>query len=351
LILIKLIKILLINFYQLKINILNNMIKKIITLGPASLNSSTIKKLQKGTYIFRINLSHVSLKKVPSLIKKIQKSTKVPVCIDTEGAQIRNKLMKNGKVLFKKNSLISIHKNLKKGDKKNISFHPPNAFDIFKVGDTLKIDFDSAEIKIIKKINNLKLLAKVISGGVIGSNKGVDINRDIKLDPITQKDFKAIQIAKKMKVKYFSFSFASCESDVKKMRNIIGNNSILISKIENKKGVKNLEEILKFSDSIIIDRGDLSRQVPIYKIPITQREIIKRARKKNKDTFVATNLLENMIEKINPTRAEVNDVISTLEMGAKGLVLAAETAIGKHPVETVGMINNLIKAFKKIQKN
>ena len=192
---------------------------------------------------------------------------------------------------------------------------------------------------------------KSLSGGVIGSNKGVDINRNIKLDPITQKDFKAFQIAKKMKVKHFSFSFASCESDVKKMRNIIGNNSILISKIENKKGVKNLEEILKFSDSIIIDRGDLSRQVPIYKIPITQREIIKRARKKNKDTFVATNLLENMIEKINPTRAEVNDVISTLEMGAKGLVLAAETAIGKHPVETVGMINNLIKAFKKIQKN
>lgn len=325
------------------------MIRKIITLGPASLKASVIKKIQKGTYIFRINLSHVSLKNVPLFIKKIQKSTKVPVCIDTEGAQIRNRLMKNGEIFFKKGSIISIHKNLKKGDKKNISFYPTSAFDNFKIGDRLKIDFDSAEIKIIRQKDKSKFLAKVVSGGLVGSNKGVDMNRDIKLDPITQKDFKAIAIAKKMNVKYFSFSFASSQSDVRKMRKLIGNSAVLISKIENKKGVKNLERILKFSNSIIIDRGDLSRQIPIYEIPITQREIIKRARKKKKDTFVATNLLENMIKKINPTRAEVNDVISTLEMGAKGLVLAAETAIGKHPVATVNMIDNLIKSYKQIK--
>lgn len=324
------------------------MIKKIITLGPASLKSSIIKKIEKGTYIFRINLSHVGLKNIPTFIKNIQKSTKVPVCIDTEGAQIRNRSMKNGKVFFKKGSNIFIHKFLSKGNNKNISFYPQEAFKSFKSGDRLKIDFDSAEIKIIKKINGSKFMAKVISGGFVGSNKGVDMNRDIKLEPISLKDFKAITIAKKMNVKHFSFSFASCEMDVRKMRDLIGKNSILISKIESKKGVNNLEKILKFSNSIIIDRGDLSRQIPIYKIPIIQREIIKRARKLRKDTFVATNLLENMIEKINPTRAEVNDVISTLEMGARGLVLAAETAIGKHPVATVKMIDNLIKAFKKI---
>ena len=325
------------------------MIRKIITLGPTSLKSSVIKNIQKGTYIFRINLSHVNLKNVPIFIKKIQKSTKVPVCIDTEGAQIRNRFMKNEKVFFKKGSTIFIHKNLKRGDKNNISFYPPSAFESFKIGDLLKIDFDSVEIKIIKRINVSKFAAKVITGGIVGSNKGVDMNRDIKLEPITQKDLKAIAIAKKLNVRHFSFSFASSEQDVKKMRKIIGKDSVLISKIENRKGVKNLEKILKFSNSIIIDRGDLSRQVPIYQIPITQREIIKRARKKKRETFVATNLLENMIEKMNPTRAEVNDVISTLEMGAKGLVLAAETAIGKYPIATVKMIDNLIKAYKKIR--
>lgn len=323
------------------------MIKKIITLGPASFKKSVIKKIEKGTYIFRINLSHVPLNKVSYLIKKIKKATRVPVCIDTEGAQIRNQLMKNNKVFFKKNSTITIHKNLKKGDKKNISFYPESVFKNFKKGDVLKIDFDSVEIKIIKQISDSKFLSKVTSEGIVGSNKGVDMNRDIKLAAITEKDHKAIQLAKKLGVKYFSFSFASNEKDVKDMRKLIGKDSILISKIENRNGVKNLEEILKFSNSIIVDRGDLSRQVPIYKIPLVQREIIKRANKKKKDTYVATNLLENMIEKINPTRAEVNDVFSTLEMGAKGLVLAAETAVGKHPVATVNMINNLILAFKK----
>ena len=150
-----------------------------------------------------------------------------------------------------------------------------------------------------------------------------------------------------MGVKNFSLSFTNSAEDVKNVRDIIGNNTNLISKIESIEGVLNLEEILPVVNQILIDRGDLSREVAIEKIPFIQRRIIAHAKSKNTPVFVATNLLESMIKVDSPTRAEVNDVASTLLMGASGLVLAAETAIGKHPISAVKMINSIIKQYNK----
>jgi pyruvate kinase len=329
-------------------------IRKLITLGPNSLNKKIIKKIEKDTYLFRINLSHISIKDLKKIIIKIKSYTRIPICIDTEGAQIRNGIMRTKSCYFKKNSLININSNLtKKGDNKNISFYPPYIFHKLKRGDIIKIDFDSVAIKVLKKINDKKWKAKVISEGYIGSNKGADLNRNINLKSITDKDLSAINIAKSMGIKHYSFSFADSKKSIIKLKRYTGKKAIIISKIESKKGLKNLKDILSESNAIIIDRGDLSREIPIYKIPTMQRKIINIARTKNIPTYVATNLLENMILKKDPTRAEVNDVISTLEMGAAGLVLAAETAIGKYPVQTVEMINFLIKEFQinlKIKK-
>ena len=130
---------------------------------------------------------------------------------------------------------------------------------------------------------------------------------------------------------------------MEEIRSIIGSKSNLISKIESVNGVLNLGEILPAVDQILIDRGDLSREVSIDKIPFIQRRIISFAKSKDVPVFVATNLLESMVKTDSPTRAEVNDVASTLLMGASGLVLAAETAIGAYPVESVNMVNSLIK--------
>ena len=130
------------------------------------------------------------------------------------------------------------------------------------------------------------------------------------------------------------------------MREIIGEKT-LISKIESIQGVLNLKKILPLVDQILIDRGDLSREVPIEKIPFIQRSIISYARMYETPVYVATNLLESMINHGAPTRAEANDVASTLLMGASGLVLAAETAIGQYPVESVEMITAIIKQFEQ----
>jgi pyruvate kinase len=232
------------------------------------------------------------------------------------------------------------------GDSNNISFTPNNVSQQLKVGDEIRVDFNSVCFCVTEVQDNF-LLAIVKREGTVGSNKAADTDADIKLSAVTPKDEKAFEIGLSMGVENFSLSFTNSAEDVFQVREIIGNNSNLISKIESIKGVLNLGEILPVVDQILIDRGDLSREVSIEKIPFIQRRIISFAKSKDTPVFVATNLLESMIKSDSPTRAEANDVASTLLMGASGLVLAAETAIGDHPVGAVEMINLIIKQYNR----
>ena len=317
-------------------------IKKLVTIGPSSLNKEIIVNMTaKGVYLFRINLSHTKLNDVEKIIKKIQSWTNVPVCLDSEGAQIRNQDMLNKSVHYKKDGLVKIHHKQVIGDSANISFTPQTVTRQLQVGDTIRVDFNEVQLKVIE-VEKDYLIAVVEKAGIVGSNKAADLDRDIDLDAVTIKDKKAFKIGLNNGVTNFSLSFTNTANDVNDVRKIIGDKSNLISKIESIKGVLNIGEILPVVDQILIDRGDLSREISIEKIPYIQRRIISYAKSKDVPVFVATNLLESMIKAISPTRAEVNDVASTLLMGANGLVLAAETAIGEYPVEAVDMINSLI---------
>ena len=213
-------------------------------------------------------------------------------------------------------------------------------------GDILNIDFDSASIQVLE-LNKNGCRAKVISEGQVASNKAVDINRSFPLEPLTIKDYEAIQIGKEKGINHFALSFASSEKDVDLLRNEIGKNKFLISKVENETALVNLRSIIDKSNAILIDRGDLSRQLPLAKIPFIQRNIVATSKAMGKPVFVATNLLESMVVSKNPSRAELNDVVSTLMDGASGLVLAAETAIGNYPVECVKKIQSLVKQSEK----
>ena len=319
----------------------------LVTLGPSSLNIRTVKELtKKGVDLFRINLSHTKLDDVRDIIENIQSWTDVPVCLDSEGAQIRNQDMVSEFVNFKKDDIVKIHHDSVVGDSNNISFTPDNVSQQLNVGDEIRVDFNSVCF-CITEIHDNFVLATVKRGGTVGSNKAADSNADIKLSAVTPKDEKAFEIGLSLGVENFSLSFTNSAEDVSQVREIIGNNSNLISKIESIKGVLNLGEILPVVDQILIDRGDLSREVSIEKIPFIQRRIISYARSKDTPVYVATNLLESMIKSASPTRAEANDVASTLLMGASGLVLAAETAIGDYPVEAVEMVNLIIKQYNR----
>ena len=317
----------------------------LVTLGPSSLNIRTVKELtKKGVDLFRINLSHTKLDDVRDIIENIQSWTDVPVCLDSEGAQIRNQDMVSEFVNFQKDDIVKIHHDSVVGDSNNISFTPDNVSQQLNVGDEIRVDFNSVCF-CITEIHDNFVLATVKRGGTVGSNKAADSNVDIKLSAVTPKDEKAFEIGLSLGVENFSLSFTNSAEDVSQVREIIGNNSNLISKIESIKGVLNLGEILPVVDQILIDRGDLSREVSIEKIPFIQRRIISYARSKDTPVYVATNLLESMINSASPTRAEANDVASTLLMGVSCLVLDAETAIDDHPVGSVNMINLIIKQY------
>ena len=324
------------------------MCKKIlVTLGPSSLNERVVTECSNiGIYTFRINLSHTPKNQISGIIDKIRQWTDTPICIDSEGAQIRNETMSFESINYKSGDEIRVHFNPVIGDEKNISFSPRGIANQMKEGDEINIDFNRVKIR-IEEILDTSAIATVITGGSVGSNKASDINRGVFMPPITDKDKEAIKIGLDKKIQHFALSFANKASDVSLMRELCGLEASIISKIESISALKNLEEILEVTDEILIDRGDLSRQVQIEKIPFLQRLIIKKAHTSKVPVFVATNLLESMVATKDPTRAEVNDVVSSLLMGADGLVLAAETAIGKYPIEAVEMIKRLINETER----
>jgi ATP sulfurylase len=323
-------------------------IKILCTLGPASMSAKVIKRMDDlGVDLFRINLSHTQQADIEKAILTIKAATNKPICLDTEGAQIRTGFMANKKVTFKENSIVKIHKDEAIGDSSNIFLKPSSILDQLEPGDLISIDFDNVLLKVKRKTNDF-LEAVVICAGSVGSNKAVKLDRDVKMACLSEKDKFAIQIGSQHGIKHIALSFANKKDDVLLLRKLAGIDTQIISKIESKQGLNNLEDIVSVSDAILIDRGDLSKEEPLEMIPFLQKTITRVAKANHVPVYVATNLLESMVSKIVPTRAELNDCINTLLDGADGLVLAAETAIGKYPVECVRMVNRLIKAYSML---
>ena len=315
------------------------------------MNESVVHRMTElGVHLFRLNMSHTDLGDLADIIGRIRGWTDVPISLDSEGAQLRNGPMQSEQVQFSVGDKITIHGNPVTGDGANLYFNPAAVETQFQVGDEIQVDFNHVRLK-ITQARGMDFIAEVLEGGIIGSNKAADVNRDIDFEPLTKKDRAAIEIGRQLNIRNFAMSFTNRVEDVEIMRAACGPDADIIHKIESPSGLRNLSSILEAVDEILIDRGDLSRRVPIEQIPFLQRRIISLARSKGKAVYVATNLLESMVTTKSPNRAEVNDAVSTLEMGASGLVLAAETAIGKYPVEAVSMVRALISEFEKWTPN
>ena len=322
-------------------------IKIICTLGPNSYKKKILLLLKKENIdIFRINLSHTKEESIEKTIRYLKKFNLKNICIDTEGAQIRTtKTLK--KHFIKSGKLIKISNYNQISTNKIINFYPSINLKKISIKNKIYIGFNNLCLEVKKKnINNNFILCKVLSGGYLESNKGVHIESDLNLNPLTDKDKKALEIAKKLKIKNFAVSFVNHQNDLDKVREIVGNKANIISKIETLNAIKNLRQISKKSNALLIDRGDLSRYIPVETIPSAQEYIVKITKKMRKPTYVATNLLETMINDSSPTRAESHDIYSSLKQGARGLVLAAETAIGIDPVNCVKFLKKCINNFK-----
>jgi pyruvate kinase len=317
------------------------------TLGPASFNAEVIRKLDAlAVTLFRINLSHTQSDEIADLVSLVRANSGVPICLDTEGAQIRTGRMRDGTIQLTEHHELYITADPVLGDAGHFNLYPRYAFALLKVGDLLAIDFNATLVQIIS-IQGNDARARVITGGQVGSNKAVSINRQAVLDPLTEKDREAIDIGRSLNILHYALSFANHADDVTQFRRLVGEDAFVISKIESARGLANCEMIAKASDGILIDRGDLSREIPIERLPLTQKHIINLVKQVGRPVYVATNFLETMISSPVPTRAEVNDIYNTLLDGADGLVLAAETAIGQNPVACATMIQRLGRQFQQ----
>ena len=317
------------------------------TLGPATMDVRTIQRLeQSGAGLFRINLSHTKLAALPQIIRLIRSATMVPICLDTEGAQIRTGEFVEGRINLRDNSVVRVHYRRVPGDDGNFNLYPLDMARLLQLGDFVSIDFNRALAQVIAKDNECVCM-RVLQGGLVGQNKAVTVERDIPMPPLTDKDEAALVLGLELGLSHFALSFASRGEDVREMRRLVGEEAFVISKIESLSGLQNLEEIAAGSDALLIDRGDLSRQVPLELLPQTQKSIIRRAKEVGCRVYVATNLLESMVSVPSPTRAEVNDIYNTLADGADGLVLAAETAIGQYPIQCACMVRKIIRAFER----
>jgi pyruvate kinase len=325
---------------------MKNQEKKIfVTLGPSTLNKKFLEfaKNEKISFL-RLNMSHIKIKNLQKTINFIKKhNNKTPICIDTEGAQIRTKFEK--KIFYNKKDKLKIHRN-----KGNFCLYPDEIFYKLKVNDILLIGFENLSVQ-IKKIEKDYITTNVITSGFLEGNKGVHVkNRNIKLNFLTEKDYEAIEIGKKNNIKTFALSFTNSSNDIISFKKILKKEK-KIYKLETISAMRDLKKIIKEGENFLIDRGDLSKETEIEKIPIYQRKIIKLVKfYKDKEVYVATNLLESMIENSLPTRAEANDIFNCLELGSSGLVLAAETAIGKYPSDAVKFLKKMIKEFNNYNK-
>ena len=330
----------------------------ITTVGPSSATSKTLIDLREsGATDFRVNLSHSTKATLESHIDLLR-GLDLPVSLDTQGAQLRVAAI-NGPCSFSANDTFNLYSPTV--DAKHINceryliINHEEFFDQAIEGDILKIDFDgiTAQIKTLSTDDHLACCEVLRPGNVI-LNRALDIvGRPFKLEFITQFDYASITSFVPYDLKTIYLSFASSGQDVDKLHGII-NKSLppgahkprIISKIESKNGLLNLREIAEKSDGILIDRGDLSREISISRIPLATNSILNACLSMDTPCYVATNILDSMMSAQLPSRAEISDLFNLFSAGVSGIVLAAEVAIGSHPVESVKVVKHMSKIYQ-----
>lgn len=321
-------------------------IKILCTIGPASLDPDILRGLdERGVDLFRINLSHTSLERVEPTIELIRTVSSTAISLDTEGAQVRCGFVNDGLVLDE-GQTVNLCGEPVIGDRERISLWPRVVFDCLAPNTLVGIDFDGVQLRVESAGSELAI-ASVVRGGRVRSNRAVTVEPAPLLPALSEKDQAAIQIGARLGITHYALSFASHAQDVDRIRGLAPAGAQIMSKIESRLGVRNMDGIIEATDSVLIDRGDLSHEVPFEFVPFYQKAIVRRANRGNRPVFVATNLLESLVTSRTPTIAEANDIANTLLDGVHGLVLAAETAIGVDPLGSVDLVLRAIDAFER----
>ena len=323
----------------------------VATLGPASNRIKTLQKMRHyGFNIARLNFSHGKIADHIKNIKRIRKlnagsTNKIKIMQDLEGFRIRIGELK--KPIFLAGGMqFYLCKGFKQSGNSKIPFDYNGAFDGLKKGSLVYID-DGKIILSVKHIGSDSIKVKVVADGYLKSRKGINIpDLNLKFGSLTEKGKRDVEVAVSEKLDFVAQSFVKNANDIITLRKIVNprhKKCRIIAKIENKQALINIDKIISASDGIMVARGDLGVSTPIYKVPFVQKEIIKKCLRAKKPVIVATQMLESMVDELIPTRAEATDVATAILEGTSGILLSAETAVGKHPEKVIEMARLIIR--------
>ncbi len=322
------------------------------TLGPATQTKEMIEKLLlEGADAFRVNFSHgdhKTHKERINLIREIEKEKGIAIGIlaDLQGPKLRIGDMHDNSILVEGKEFVLDMKE-QPGDSTRACLPHKEIFKALKTGDELLLNDGNLTLKVVETNNKDFAKTKVKVGGVLTSKKGVNLpNTKLDIKAITEKDEKDLAFALKCGVDYIGLSFVQHAEDVIYAKKLINGKAWVVSKLEKPSAIDDLSTIVDLSDAIMVARGDLGVECPIYTVPVLQKRIVKECRKKGKPVIVATQMLESMITAPTPTRAEVSDIASAVYDGVDTVMLSAETAAGKYPIQAVSMMKKIIKSVE-----
>lgn len=334
-----------------------NKTKVIVTVGPATASREMLKSLIiNGADVVRINMSHASFDFCREVINKVndinkELNTYTSIMIDTKGPMVRVGKIVNGTAFLKKDDKIRIFMNPVLGDYTKFSIDYRELINEVEIGNIIKIDDGLVELQIMDKGPDY-LLCKVLKEGYISDNKSLNFpGVKIKRPFLSAFDKETIKFAHEMHVDFLALSFVSFYEDVLEVNDLLidlkDEHIQIISKIENNSAVLDIDRIIKASDGIIIARGDLGAEIAMERIPGIQKKIITKCHESGIISIVATELLSTMVNNDRPTRAEVSDIANAVLDGTDAVMLCGETTIGKYPIETLKMMERIIRTSEK----
>ena len=325
----------------------NRRVKIVATLGPASHNEETMRRLfEAGADVFRVNMSHAThdnLRDAHAIVRKLETefSRPIGILVDLQGPKLRIGKFESGSIRLTEGDVLSFVRREAIGGLGRVHLPHPEIFQAVQQGHTLLLDDGKFKLRIIEA-SDVRIDTEVMTSGVLGSRKGISLpDTVLPLDSLTEKDRADIEHALSLGVAWIALSFVQRADDIAEARKLARGRSSIMAKIEKPSALNELKEIVDLADAIMVARGDLGVELPVEKVPGIQKQIIRAARNAGKPVVIATQMLESMIYAPGPTRAEVSDVATAVFEGADAVMLSAESAVGKYPVEAVATMDRV----------
>ncbi len=335
----------------------DNKTKIVATLGPASNSPKRIKQLIKaGVNVFRLNFSHGSHdghKENYDTIREVadELGRVVGILLDLQGPKIRVGKFTDGKVELAEDQQFTLSCDDDfAGDADKVSISYKDLYKDVQTGDELL--FDDGKLKVVvESVNHKEIQTKVIVGGVLSDNKGINIpTADLSLAAMTKKDIEDLEFGASLGVDWVALSFVRKPEDLLLAQHYLSlhnSDAKLMAKIEKPQAISNFDAILKIADGIMVARGDLGVELSPQEVPMLQKKLIRMSRSAGKPVVTATQMLETMIDSPVPTRAEASDVANAVFDGTDAIMLSAETAVGKYPAKAVKTMRTIANTVEK----